>query len=100
MSHLSQSGSLSKVSPSELMQALGLESAVVNGDGAQTILSQERALRQITGGVDISTEGHEAYVRSSHLLARGFRLKSGDQALVVNGRVSPPAFPFGQNVLT
>ena len=31
------------------MQALGLESAVVDGDGAQTVLSQEHALRRIMG---------------------------------------------------
>jgi UDP-glucose:glycoprotein glucosyltransferase len=91
MSHLLQKDLLPKLSPDQLLQALGLASVVVDGDIVQTVLSQERTLREITGGValaDIDSEVFNNYMRSSRLLVRELRLGSGDHAVIVNGRVS------------
>jgi len=81
---------LSKVSPDQLLRALGLSSVVVT-DAAQTVLSQERTLREITGGLalaDLDLEVVKEYARSSRLLIRELQLSGGNQAIIVNGRVS------------
>lgn len=70
------------------MQALGLDSVIVDdSDNAQAVLSQERVVRKLTGGVDISAEEYATYVKSNCVLARAFKLKKGDQAVIINGRV-------------
>jgi UDP-glucose:glycoprotein glucosyltransferase len=90
ISHLVHKDLLSKLSPNELLQALGLAS-VVDGDNVQTALSQERILREISGGialVDLDVDVFNDYMKSSRCLVRELRLDSGDHAVVVNGRVS------------
>jgi UDP-glucose:glycoprotein glucosyltransferase len=91
MSYLIQNDLLSQLSPDQLLQALGFASVIVDHDVGQTVLSQEHTLRAITGGVELAEADPEVfndYLRSSRLLVRELRLKSGDQALIVNGRVS------------
>ena len=95
MSHLLQNDLLSRVSADQLLRALGLSSMAVVNDVVQTVLSQERTLREITGGLslaDLDPKVFDDYVRSSRLLIRELRLSSGDQALIVNGRVSHLAY--------
>jgi UDP-glucose:glycoprotein glucosyltransferase len=91
MSHLLHNDLLSKISPYQLLQALGLSPVSVDGDVVQTVLSQERILHEITGGValaDLDVRAFNDYVRSSRLLVRELRLSKGDHAVIMNGRVS------------
>lgn len=90
ISYLDHKNLLSKLSPNNLLQALGLVS-VVDGDDVQTVLSQERILREISGGValvNLDVEIFNHYMRSSRRLVRELGLNSGDHAVIVNGRVS------------
>lgn len=95
LSHLLQGDRLSEISPKKLLQALGLNSAAVDVEMAQTFLSPEHSLRQITNGIalaDMSLEIHKEYIRSCRLLTRELHLQSGEQYIIVNGRVSIIAF--------
>lgn len=107
VAHLCQKNLLSGVSPDQLLHVLGLASVVVVNDTPQTVLSQERTLRDITGGLavfaDLDTEVYDDYVRSSRLFVRELQLNSGDQAIIVNGRVSRLAhslFLYSQRPMT
>ena len=91
MAHLLHNDLLSKISHNQLLQALGLPAVAVDGGARQTILSQERTLREIIGEgalADLDVEVYNDYVQSSRLLVRELRLDSGDHAVIMNGRVS------------
>lgn len=90
ISHLLSAKLLSKVSPARLLHALGLELAVA-ADSPQVPLSGEGVLRELTGGValgDMDSDAYAQYVRSSRLVVRELQLAPGEQALILNGRVS------------
>ncbi|KAF7983169.1 hypothetical protein HWV62_23402 [Athelia sp. TMB] len=89
MSKLIRQKSLSTVSPDHLIRALGLAPVKFVHDGPQTVLSQEQALRKITGGIaytDFDAEVHADYVRACVALISELRLSPGDSAIIVNGR--------------
>lgn len=90
ISHLSKKGLLSNITAKNLLRALGLDSFVFDGGSPQTVLSPERTLRQITGGISLADMDHqvyEEYEKSSRLLVRDANLKYGEQAIIINGRV-------------
>jgi UDP-glucose:glycoprotein glucosyltransferase len=88
ISHLLSTNSLSKASPTLLLQALGLETT---SDDAQVRLTREDATSKLTGGVAVSNfefESYVKYVKACRLVSRELQLTPGQQGLIVNGRVS------------
>jgi len=99
LSHLLAKNLLSKATPPRLLRALGLDvppPVSPPSDGPQIPLSKDDD-DDLTGGVGLSgysAEEYDRFVRSSRLVARELQLAPGQQALVVNGRVSgPPLLP-------
>lgn len=91
VSHLIHDQKLSGIKPSQFLRAWGLDVAVVGGEDSQTVLSQEQALHQITGGTklsDLSSKVHADYIRATRLILRELSINGGDQAVILNGRVS------------
>jgi len=78
-----------KASPQQLLQALGLNTALP-ADGPQIILSQDEALRGLTGDIKISeldADRYAEYVKACRLTAREVGVAPGGQAILANGRV-------------
>lgn len=93
VAHLVATNALSKATPSRLLRALGLDSPAAPNYGPQTVLSQQDTLNELTGGVasdDFSAEAYAQFTKSSRLVARELQLGPGQQALLINGRVSVP----------
>ena len=88
-SHLVYKGLLSKISPSNLLQAIDFLSQP-NRLG-QTLLDTPHSLDEITGGVaiaDLDEDVYHRYVEASRLVAEKVGLVPGAAGLIVNGRVS------------
>ena len=86
-------------SPQQLLRALGLNT-LLPADGPQIILSQDEALRGLTGGFRISeldADRYAEYVKACRLTAREIGVTPGEQAILANGRVRLlPHFKSGQ----
>ncbi|KAG5636220.1 hypothetical protein H0H81_008754 [Sphagnurus paluster] len=83
---------LSKTTPEDLLRALALGDSTRTDEG-QKPLSQEDLVQTLTGGVkvaDFSAEGYANYVRASRLVARDIQISSGEQGLLINGRLVGP----------
>ncbi|RPD60390.1 glycosyltransferase family 24 protein [Lentinus tigrinus ALCF2SS1-7] len=81
---------LSRLTPEQLLSALGLSSAEVSDDnGAQEPFSFD----DIIGTKAFTGEDCMKYLTASRLVVRQLELKPGEQALVVNGRVVGPIQP-------
>jgi UDP-glucose:glycoprotein glucosyltransferase len=86
VSHLLAANLMSKVSPAKLLTAIGFDSPV-----SQAVLSAPGDLDELTGGVrleDMDATAYSQYVKSSRLVAREVQVSPGQQALIINGRVS------------
>lgn len=93
LSRLHTQGSLSSVSPSELLTAVGLEPPPPTENESQTVLSQESVVDKLTkgnGSKEDDRKGYRYYVTSSSLIAGEIGLRPGQQALIVNGRIVGP----------
>jgi len=91
LSHLHTQGLFASMSPSELLIAVGLASPPLTEDESQTVLTQESLIERLKkgdGSKEDSKKAYRDYVLSSSLVAREIGLRPGQQALVVNGRVS------------
>ena len=90
LGRLISQGSLSRVSSSRLLDALGLGEAPVPVEGDQVVITSPETFEDILDEpLSDGTEEdlYEKYVRSSRLFARELKLSPGQQVLVVNGRV-------------
>lgn len=98
LSHLHAQGLFASTSASELLTAVGLASPSLMENESQTVLTQEsliEKLRKSNVSKEDSKKAYRHYVLSSSLVAREIGLRPGQQALVVNGRVSPRFFLGG-----
>ena len=92
LSHLHTQGLFSGTSPSELLTAVGLTPSPSTEDESQAVFTQESVIEKLKGGngsKEDNEAGYRDYVISSSLVAREIGLRPGQQALIVNGRVSP-----------
>jgi UDP-glucose:glycoprotein glucosyltransferase len=92
LSHLHTQGLFASTSPSELLTAVGLAPPPSAENESQTVLTQESMIEKLTkgdGSKEDSKRVYRDYVLSSSLVAREIGLRPGQQALIVNGRVSP-----------
>ena len=92
LSHLHTRGLFAGTSPSDLLTAVGLASPSLAENEPQTVLTQESLIEKLTeddGSNADSKRMYRDYVLSSRLAAREIGLRPGQQALIVNGRVSP-----------
>lgn len=90
LSHLHTQGLFSSTSPSELLTAVGLAPPPTE-NVSQTVLTRESMIERLTkanGSKEGSEAGYRDYILSSSLVAREIGLRPGQQALIVNGRVS------------
>ena len=86
-SHLVYKGLLSKVSPSNLLQAIDFLNQPRPG---QTLLDMPYAFDEITGGIalaDLDEDVYHQYVEASRLVAEKVGLVPGAAGLIINGRV-------------
>jgi len=91
LSHLHTQGLFANTSPSELLTAVGLAPPRVENE-SQTVLTRESMIERLAkanGSKEGSGQRYRDYVLSSSLVAREIGLRPGQQALIVNGRVSP-----------
>jgi UDP-glucose:glycoprotein glucosyltransferase len=89
VSHLLSNGLLSKTSPSQILQAIGL--GLETDKDSQALPSNGQLFEALAGGVtldDFDAVAYTNYVKSSRLIARELHVAPGEQALIVNGRVS------------
>ena len=92
LSHLHTRGLFTGTSPSELLAAVGLVQPSLEENGSQTVFTQESLIEKLTkddGSNGDNKKMYRDYVLSSRLVAREIGLRPGQQALIVNGRVSP-----------
>ena len=92
LSHLHTQGRLAGTSPSELLTAVGLAPPPLAENESQTVLTQETLIEKLTkgdGSKEDTKETYRDYLLSSRSVAREIGLRPGQQALIVNGRVSP-----------
>lgn len=92
LSHLHAQGLFASTSPLELLTAIGLAPPPSAENESQTILAQEPLIEKLTkvdGSKEDGKKTYRDYVLSSRLVAREIGLRPGQQALIVNGRVSP-----------
>ena len=91
LSHLHTQGLFTSISPSELLTAVGFAPQPPIENESQTVLTQESVIEKLTNGNSVkgdTRKGYHDYVISSSLVAREIGLRPGQQALIVNGRVS------------
>ncbi|THH10819.1 hypothetical protein EW146_g8252 [Bondarzewia mesenterica] len=96
ISHLISQDALSGVHPARLLRALGYDTSIVTNDHEQIVLSPDAIFEELTGGVsldDLDGVVYDDFVRSCRTMARALRLRPGDIALVVNGRLVGPVEP-------
>ena len=92
LSQLHTQGLFANTSPSDLLTAVGLAPPILVESESQTILTQESLIEKLTrggGSKEDSKTSYRNYVLSSSLVVREIGLRAGQQALIVNGRVSP-----------
>ena len=91
LSYLHCQGLFPNISPSELLTAVGFAPATSMENESQTVLTQESLIDTLAKGGFGGDKNNEYkdYVFSSRLVAREIGLRPGQQALIVNGRVSP-----------
>lgn len=70
------------------METLGLEDASADEQSSQVVLPAAGSLDDILHEGTLSNKEYDDYVRSSRLIVRDLKLEPGEQALIVNGRVS------------
>lgn len=90
LSHLHTQGLFTSTPPSELLTAVGFVPPMESE--SQTPITQESMIEKLTkgnGSKGDARKGYRDYVISSSLVAREIGLRPGQQALIVNGRVSP-----------
>ena len=85
---------LRNIAPSHLLNILDLGPVFSPAIIDQTVASADGALGDIFGGALVADasedkENYEEFVRASQFIVRKMKLAPGEQALVVNGRVSP-----------
>ena len=79
---------MSKLSPSQLLEAIGAHSAPDPGNDRQNSPSNDGVPEAILEAISNSdTTAHDRYIKSSRVLIRELQILPGEQALVVNGRV-------------
>lgn len=91
LSHLHTKGLFASTSSSELLTAVGLAPPMTENE-SQTVLTRESLIEKLTkvdGSKEDSKKMYRDYVISSCLVAHEIGLHPGQQALIVNGRVSP-----------
>lgn len=91
LSHLHNQGLFTSTSPSELLTAVGFVPPPSMERESQTVLTQGSMIDKLTkddGSKGDTKKGYRDYVVSSSLVARDIGLRPGQQALIVNGRVS------------
>lgn len=88
LAHLTLKRKLHRMAPSRLLEILGLGNVATPGDSTQIVISSEGTLDDILGGSILEDAEYEAYLKSSRLMAHELRLAPGEQAVIVNGRVS------------
>lgn len=79
---------LVSVSPAQVLLALGLDVSVAADDRLQADLSHDGLLDENVGEGKFDEEVYATFVKSSRLVARELHVSPGEQALIVNGRVS------------
>ena len=92
LSHLHTQGLFTTTSPSELLTAVGFTPLSSIENDSQAVLTKESVTKKLTKGDSSkgdASKGYRDYVISSSLVARKIGLGPGQQALIVNGRVSP-----------
>jgi hypothetical protein len=102
LSHLHTQGRFAGTSSSEFLAAIGLAPPPLGENESQAILTRESLIEKLTKGNDSKEDSKKAYrdyVSSSWLFAHEIGLLPGQQALVVNGRVSF-RFPWETHVDT
>lgn len=83
------------VQPTRLLKALGLKDVITTNDHEQIVLSPNAVFQDLIGGIalsDLDVSEYEDYVRSCRMMVRSLRLRRGETALVVNGRVRRSLF--------
>lgn len=91
LSHLHTQGLFASTSPDELLTAVGFAPPSSIESESQAVLTQESVVAKLTKGNgfkgDTKKEDRD-YAISSSFIAREIGLRPGQQALIVNGRVS------------
>lgn len=92
LSHLHTQGLFTTTSSFELLTAVGFTPLQLVENESQTVLTQESVTKKLMkgdGSKGDASKWYRDYVTSSSLVARKIGLRPGQQALIVNGRVSP-----------
>ena len=90
LSHLHTQGFFASTSPSKLLTAVGVAPPPAENE-SQTVLTRESMIEMLTkanGSKEDGEKEYRDYILSSSLVAREIGLRPGQQALIVNGRVS------------
>lgn len=91
LAHLAVTSSLRTTSPEQLLQILRLAEAETRQERSQIVLQQNNMLDDLLRGVNTSSIRADSYAnheRQSRELLKLLQLSPGEQALIVNGRVS------------
>lgn len=91
LAHLIITGTIQKATPVQLLHVLGLVEIETSQESIQMVIPQNNVLDELLAGTVMSGSGSDMYdhfIRSSEVLVKLLKLAPGDQALVVNGRVS------------
>ncbi|KAJ3001154.1 hypothetical protein NUW54_g6613 [Trametes sanguinea] len=81
---------LSKVTPEQLLDVLGLSEPLA--DGTQRPLSHS-SIEELLADLPGSGAAYEKYLNACRLIVRQLELKPGEQAIVINGRLVGPMPP-------
>lgn len=93
LAHLTATQSMQKATPAQLLHILGLAEVEVQAqqESSQIVIPQNTVLDELLGGVVMPGSGKEVFdqfSRSTRALVELLKLAPGEQALIVNGRVS------------
>lgn len=89
-SHLINKELLSKDSASAILSVLGADEPVVPDHVAQTGLFEKEGVLSLTGGVgpaEFDAGTYYGWIKQCRLLLRELEIGSGEQAVIINGRV-------------
>lgn len=91
LSHLHTQGQFAGTSSSEFLAAVGLAPPPLGQNELQSVLTRESLIEKLTkrnGSKEDGKKAYRDYVSSSLLVAHEIGLLPGQQALIINGRVS------------
>jgi UDP-glucose:glycoprotein glucosyltransferase len=95
VSHLLASRAIEMATPAQLLTVLGISfPRESGGEQSQKVLSQQATLEELMGGVSIDNvevSTYEWYAEASRRVVQQLGLAPGQQAVLLNGRVSEPA---------